>query len=38
VKSGGVVTDLPFEYEPDSRTTYFTYPSDGEKVYVKVSF
>ena len=38
VKSGGVVTDLPFEYEPDSRTTYFTYPSNGEKVYVKVSF
>lgn len=35
---GGVVTDLPFEYEPDSETTYFTYPSDGKKVYVKVSF
>ena len=37
-KVGGEILDLPFEYEPDSETTYFTYPSDGEKVAVKVSF
>lgn len=37
-KVGGEMTELSFEYEPDSETTYFTYPSAGEKVYVKVNF
>lgn len=36
IRAGG--EELPFEYEPDSETTYFTYPSDGEKISVKVSF
>ncbi len=35
---GGVPVELPFTYEPDSETSYFTYPSDGQPVQVKISF
>ncbi len=35
---GKETTDLPFEYEPDSETTFFTFPSNGEKVKVSVAF
>ena len=38
VTTGGEVRDLPFEYEPDSETSYFTYPSDGTPVKVNVAF
>lgn len=38
IKEGQTVTELSFEYEPDSETTYFTYPSNGEKISVKVRF
>ncbi len=38
VTAGGETRDLPFEYEPDSETSYFTYPSDGTPVRVNVSF
>ena len=34
----GETVSLPFTYEPDSETTYFTYPSDAEAVKVSVSF
>lgn len=34
----GTTTELPFDYEPDSETTYFTYPSNAEPVKVSVSF
>lgn len=34
----GNTTEIPFEYEPDSETTYFTYPSDANPVKVSVSF
>lgn len=34
----GETTELPFEYEPDSETTYFAYPSDAEPVKVTVAF
>ncbi|MGM9637549.1 MAG: hypothetical protein ACI3YK_06160 [Eubacteriales bacterium] len=36
VRAGG--KELSFEYEPDSETTCFTYPSEGEKIPVKVLF
>ncbi len=38
IKEGKTLTELSFEYEPDSETTYFTYPSNGEKISVKVRF
>ncbi len=34
----GNTTEIPFEYEPDSETTYFTYPSEANPVKVSVSF
>lgn len=33
-----VTTDLPFEYEPDSETTYFVYPAGETDAKVSVSF
>ena len=33
-----VTTDLPFEYEPDSETTYFVYPTGETDAKVSVSF
>ena len=33
-----VTTDLPFEYEPDSETTYFVYPASETDAKVSVSF
>jgi hypothetical protein len=38
VKSAGGCLELPFEYEPDTQTSYFTYPSDGQKITVKILF
>ncbi len=38
VREGQTVSDLSFDYEPDSETTFFTYPSSGEKIAVKVLF
>ena len=31
-------TDIPFEYEPDSETTYFTYPAGESDAKVVISF
>ncbi len=36
VRAGG--SELSFEYDADSGTTYFTYPSEGEKISVKILF
>lgn len=30
--------ERPFEYDPESQTTYFAYPSAGEKITVKILF
>ena len=38
IAARGGVKELPFDYEPDSETSYFTYPSDGEPVRVSVTF
>ncbi len=38
IAARGGVKELPFDYEPDSETSYFTYPSDGEPVRVSVAF
>lgn len=38
IQTKGQQQSLSFEYEPDSETTYFTYPSDGERVTVKIRF
>ena len=38
VTQRGETKELPFEYEPDTETSYFTYPSDGEPVKVNISF
>ena len=38
VASRGTAEDLPFEFEPDSETTYFTFPSDGVPVKVLIAF
>ena len=38
ITARGGVKELPFDYEPDSETSYFTYPSDGEPVRVSVTF
>jgi len=38
VISNGETTELPFEYEPDSMTSYFIYPSDGNPARVRVTF
>ena len=38
VAADGEMKDLPFDYEPDSETSYFTFPSDGKPIKVSVSF
>ena len=31
-------TELSFDYEPDTETSFFSYPSDGTPVSVKITF
>ena len=38
ITADGETKDLPFDYEPDSETSYFTFPSDGKPIKVSVSF
>ena len=38
IASSGEQRDLSFDYEPDSETTYFTFPSDGKPIRVNVAF
>ena len=38
VTANGKTTALSFDYEPGSETSYFTYPSDGTPVKVKILF
>ena len=38
ITSSGEERDLSFDYEPDSETTYFTFPSDGKPIRVSVAF
>jgi hypothetical protein len=38
VTADGVKTELSFDYEPDSETSYFTFPSGGKPIHVKISF
>ena len=35
---GKETTELPFEYEPDSETTYFVYPAGDSDAKIVVSF
>lgn len=36
--ANGVTNELPFEYEPDSETSYFTYTSAGTPERISISF
>jgi hypothetical protein len=38
VTAAGDTSELSFEYEPDSETSYFIFPIDGKPIKVTVAF